>query len=304
MPHRFCAVCGKDLNDSAPNFSLCLNCYLKEHPLFELPDKFSLKICIDCNKYSIREAWTIPEEKEIFSIIEEAVNKSLLKHILKTKKIRFTFSFDKDSMIYSSKDLLKSVNLKLNGALEEDPTISHEENMKINLEYHLCKNCSNIRGGTYFLAIVQLRVKDENFFYIIQKVLDDIQRYVENLFEEDPRQYITKLVDQNNGVDLYLSTNELMNHIIKQLQTNYHFILKRSKKLVGRDAQRGKNLYRLRSLIKFLPVNKNDSILMEDKDYIVENILKDKVILRDSRGMKVSKDYSYFFNNQIIISRV
>ena len=90
---------------------------------------------------------------------------------------------------------------------------------------------------------------------------------MEKLHLKDNRQYITKLEDQKNGVDLYLSTNELMNQIIKFLSSNYHFLLKRTKKLVGRDSQKGRNLYRLKSLVKFLPINKNDIILFENKNF-------------------------------------
>jgi len=168
----------------------------------------------------------------------------------------------------------------------------------------LCTNCSNLRGGTYYLSIIQLRVKSETDFNLIAETLEKIHVHVEKLFEKDPRQYITKVEDQKYGVDLYLSTNELMNHIIKYLRANYHFILKRSKKLVGRDTQKGRNLYRLKSLIKFLPINKNDTILIEEKEYYVDSILRSKVILKNPEGDKLIKEYSFFFDDRINIKKV
>jgi len=282
---------------------MCLICYLKEHPLFELPEKFTIKICIDCGNYTLREEWFESQEKEIFSIIENAVRKFLLKPYSKESKINFSISFDESSLIYSSKDMLKSMTLVIDGMLTDNVTVKHQKNIKINLEYDLCKNCSNIRGGTYYLSIIQLRVKDETDFNSIAEVLEKIHNYVEKLFEEDPRQYITKVEDQKYGVDLYLSTNELMNYIIKFLRANYHFMLKRSKKLVGRDSQRGRNLYRFKSLIKFLPIHKNDTIYIEDRKYYIDSISKSKVILRTHQGDKLIKDYSYFFNEKIKIKR-
>ena len=94
-----------------------------------------------------------------------------------------------------------------------------------------------------------------------------------------------------------------MNNIIKFLKLNYHFILKRSKKLVGRDTQKGRNLYRLKSLIKFLPVEKNDVILVENGKFIVESLSKNKVILRSEQGTKLIKNFAYFFNENLIINR-
>jgi len=167
----------------------------------------------------------------------------------------------------------------------------------------LCRNCSNLRGGTYFISIIQLRVKDESQLELVEKILIEINKYAKNIFDKDHRQYISKIEDQKYGVDLYLSTNELMNHIIKFLKAKHHFLLKRSKKLVGRDNQKGKNLYRLKTLIKFLPVAHNDIILIDNQDFIVENITKNKIILKSNNNIKLIKDYSYFFNENIIIKK-
>lgn len=304
MPQRFCAICGKEIDKSAPHFGMCLKCYLNEHPLFEIPKEFSFKICPDCGSYSTKEEWFKSEKNDLFHIIENATFKILLKPYTKEDKIDFSLTFDKNSFIFTSKDLLKSMIFTIEGKVKEDINLKHNQNVNLNLNYELCKNCVNLRGGTYFLSIIQLRVKDENYFEMLNETLNTIQKYVEKLFDKDHRQYISKIEDQKFGVDLYLSTNELMNYIIKFLKLNYHFILKRSKKLVGRDTQKGRNLYRLKSLIKFLPVEKNDVILVEDGKFIVESFIsKNKVILRSEQGMKLIKTYAYFFNENLIINK-
>ncbi|MFX0008514.1 MAG: NMD3-related protein, partial [Candidatus Hermodarchaeota archaeon] len=198
----------------------------------------------------------------------------------------------------SSKDLLTSLEVLIKGFLSEDRNIQHSQTIKVNINYLLCKNCSNLRGGTYYLSIIQLRVKDEEQFGLIKNIIDEVNEYAENLFKNDPKQYISKIEDQKYGVDLYLSTNELMNQLIKFLRSKYHFLFKRTKKLVGRDNQRGKNLYRFKSLIKLLPVNINDELSIEGHLFRVENIMKNKVIIRDENNTKFIKDYSYFFNEK------
>jgi len=303
MPQRFCAICGKEIDKTAPHFGMCLKCYLIEHPLFELPKEFSFKICPDCGSYSPKEDWYKSENNDLFQIIEKATFNILLKPYTKEDKIDFSFTFDENSFIFTSKDLLKSMTFTIEGRVREDINLKHSQNVNLNLNYELCRNCVNLKGGTYYLSITQLRVKDEKYFETINEALDNIQIYVEKLFEKDQRQYISKIEDQKVGVDLYLSTNELMNNIIKFLKLNYHFILKRSKKLVGRDTQKGRNLYRLKSLIKFLPVEKNDVILVEDGKFIVESLSKNKVILRSEQGTKLVKNFAYFFNENLIINR-
>lgn len=303
MARRFCAVCGKDLEKDTLHYGMCVDCYVKEHPLFDLKDKYSFKICNNCGKYSRKEEWFNPIENQIFSIIEDIVYRFVLKPYLKKDNITFSLLFDENSFNYSSKNLLKSLDLTIFGTLKDDINIKHQQSVKINLNYELCKNCSNLIGGTYFLSIIQLRVKDEAQFNVIKRALDDIHEFVEKLFEKDNKQYISKIEDQKNGVDLFLSTNELMNHIISHLKTKFYFVLKRSKKLMGRDIQRSKNLYRLKTLIKFLPIEKKDRILIDNSEYIVENITKNKIILRSENSNKLIKDFSYFFDEKSYIKK-
>ncbi len=303
MPNRFCAICGKIIDATAPHFGMCQECYLKEHPLFELPNEFSFKICIDCGNYSKKEEWVKPIENELYSIIDEVIFKYVLKPYLKSENIEFNLSIDENSFKYSSKDLLKLLDIQITGTLKDNRNISLQQTITINLINELCKNCSNLRGGTYFLAIIQLRVKDETHFEFLNDIINEVYDFVEKSFQKDEKHYISKMEDQKNGIDLYLSSNEIMNHIISYLRGKYNFLLKRSKRLVGRDIQRGKNLYRLKSLIRFLPIEKRDIIRIKDEDFQVENITKNRVILKNESGIKLIKDYSYFFNEKVPIKK-
>lgn len=304
MPNRFCAICGKVISDADPHFGMCYDCYLKEKPLFDLPKRFSLNICIDCGSYSKKEVWIEPRDNELFPTINEAIHRFLLKNYLKKGNIEFSITFDEKSYIFSSKDLLKNLDIVVNGKMKENTKLKYQETINVNLNYLLCKNCSNIRGGTYYISIIQLRVKDETQFDLINKALNEINKYVEKLFEKDQKHYISKIEDQKFGVDLYLSSNELMNYIIKLLRVKYYFLIKGTKKLIGRDIQKGKNLYRLKTLIKFLPIQKNDIVIIENEDFLVEKITKTKVFLRNNKNSKLIKNYSYFFNEKILKKKI
>ena len=302
MPHRFCAICGTELDKNAPHFGMCLNCYLEENPLFELPKSYNFKLCIDCQKYTKKEEWFEPAENEILAIIKEVLTRFLLKNYVKQGLIAFSFSFDE--LMYSSRNLLSSLDVIISGTLEGDRKITHQETLRVNISYDMCKNCTNIRGGMYFLSIIQLRVKDKAQFGIIKDALDDISFLAEKLFIKNNKQYIAKMEDQTLGVDLYLSTNELMNRIISHIRSKYYFILKRTKKLVGRDSQKGRNTYRLKALIKFFPFKKNDFILINNSKYFVEKLTKNKVILRDEKQTKLVKNFSFFFDNKRVIKKL
>jgi NMD protein affecting ribosome stability and mRNA decay len=295
---RFCAICGKPISDKAPHFGMCLECYLKEHPLFELPDTFSLKICPNCFSYAKKQKWFDSKIKDIFSIVENSIQKFLLEPNFKEKEIKFNIFIDESSLDYNSKDLIQALNVKIKGTYAKNSDIKHTEEMKINIDYELCDNCQKLMSGENYSSIIQIRVKSEKEFNLIKDILNQIQYFVEDIFKKDPKHYISKMVDQKYGVDLYLSTNELMNYIISFLKGKYPFLLKRSKKLVGRDSQKGKNIYRLKALIKFLPFDKNEILLINNTKFKVETILKNKVILKNQNGEKVSKKFNYFFNKR------
>jgi nonsense-mediated mRNA decay protein 3 len=303
MPQRFCAICGKNIDRNAPHFGMCGRCYSKENLLFYLPKRFSFKYCLDCGSYSKKEEWILPKENNMPSIIEEAIFRFLLNSYLKENKIEFTTILDDKILTNSIYSYVKSVPIIIRGISKENNDIKHEQTVELNLNYVLCKNCSNLRTGNYYISIIQLRVRSNNQFNLIDKVLETIHRYVEKLFKKDAKQYISKVADQKYGVDLFLSSNELMNHIITYLRDKYHFILKRSKKLVGRDVQRGKNIYRLKALIKFLPIIKDQVIFFGNKNYSVENIIKNKVILQEKNGEKLIKDFSFFFSEKVKIKK-
>ena len=300
MPNNFCAICGKILTEINPHFGFCLDCYLSENPLFELPTNFSFNVCFDCGSYSKKEIWSESSENEIQSIIREALQQYLLNSISKKNNISFSIFFDKESYIFSAKDLLISLKVMINGTLSQNSNIKHSQELKLNLNYILCKNCSNLRGGTYFLSILQLRVKNEEQFDLIKEIINEINVYVEKIFKINPKNYVSKIEDQKYGVDLYLSSNEILKYIVKFLKARYHFLLKRTKKLIGRDSSKGRNLYRVKILIKFLPIAINDVILVTDQKYLIETITKNRVILRHENNTKLIKDYSYFFNEKVV----
>ncbi|MHA1914414.1 MAG: NMD3-related protein [Promethearchaeota archaeon] len=299
MPNRFCAVCGKKLDTNSPHFGMCLDCYFKEHPLFELPKSFSVNVCLDCGSYSKKDTWIEPNSDDMVSILQEIIQKYLVKQLGRNNPIETSISFDETTIRYSSRDLIRSVEALIKGKLESESPFFHQQVVKLNVNHMLCRNCSNIRAGTYFVAILQLRVKNENQIHVIQSMLNRINKYTESLFEKDHRQYISKIEDQKTGIDLYLSTNELMNHLVKFLKSDYHFLLKRTKKLVGRDNQKGKNIYRLKTLIKFLPITITDVVLINDQEFIVKGITKNKVVMKNKFNTKLVKPFSYFFSEKV-----
>ena len=154
MPNRFCAICGKVLDELAPNYGMCFKCYLMEHPLFKLPEKLSIKICLDCGSYSKKNTWIEPENNELNFIIEDSIRRFILIPYFKKNNINFSIFFDQESFIYSSSGLLKSLISTVIGTLISDKKVTHEEKINININYELCKNCTNLINKYKFKLIL------------------------------------------------------------------------------------------------------------------------------------------------------
>ncbi|MHA1724154.1 MAG: NMD3-related protein [Promethearchaeota archaeon] len=305
MPRRrFCSICGADLDETSPHFSTCLECYLKEHPLFTVPGNLNLKVCMDCGSYSRREEWKTTSENDFISIIKEAILEYLLIPLVKKQDLEFDIILDENSIRYNSKKRIDTLEFEILGSLKTNKRMSHVERLKVKIHHDLCENCTKLRSGMYYKSILQLRVDDPSYFPFLNTVINQVQHFVEKQFEQDHGQYIVKMEDKERGVNLYLSSNELMNHIISFLKNQYHFLLKRSKKLVGRDIQKGKNLYRLTSLLKFLPIQKGDMIIIDRTDeYVVTNISKKIIVLKNKTGKKLVKNFEDFFKLKYNIIR-
>ncbi|MHA2401289.1 MAG: DUF424 family protein, partial [Promethearchaeota archaeon] len=106
MPNRFCAICGNKLDKNSPHFGMCIDCYLKEHPLFELPDSISVNVCLDCGSYAKKDIWIEPSSDDMISILQEIIQKYLVKQLGRNTPIETLISFDESSIRYSSRDLI------------------------------------------------------------------------------------------------------------------------------------------------------------------------------------------------------
>ena len=88
---------------------MCLTCYIKEVPLFQIPKKINIKLCIDCGSYSKKEEWIKSTQDDILLIIKEAISRILLKKYLKKEMINFSILIDENTITFSSKDLINTI---------------------------------------------------------------------------------------------------------------------------------------------------------------------------------------------------
>jgi len=138
-------------------------------------------------------------------------------------------------------------------------------------------NLTDSRRNEYFEAILQLRDCE-------QEVLDFVE-------EEIPRLKLTvaKTVRIKNGVDYYLSNNNLTRKIGKKLQEKFggEFLITASL----HTKKQGKELFRLTILFRQAKFQKGDKVSYQGEEYEIKSMSKEIMLQNDKTGKKVRVKY-------------
>ncbi len=305
-PTRFCSICGKQFstNEKIYDKFTCLRCFLKNKPLFQFQDIFYLNICLECGSFSKDskvKVWLTPSTENILEIVKSAINYYLLEPYGKKENIEFKLIILEEKISPNAK-IIEDIYLMITGAHIYDEDLIYTQEIKVKLKYGHCDNCISIKQKK-INAIIQLRVIFDEQHNLIEIVKEKIKNFIDNVSKKDSTEYITKIEYVKNGVDIFLSTLNQTNKIIRLLKPEYNFLIKSSKKLMSRDVQRGKNIYRIKTLIKFLPIEKQDEVITKNIKYIVDKIGKNKVYLIDTHGNRIIKNYQFFFSKKVKIQK-
>jgi len=305
-PTRFCSLCGKEFSTNEKIYEkfTCLRCYLKNKPLFQFQDIFYLNICLECGSFSKDskvKIWLPPSTENVLEIVKSAIKYYLLEPYGKKDNIKFIIKILEEKISPSAK-VIEDIYLLITGVHRYDKNLIYTQEIKIKLKYGHCDNCISIKQKK-INAIIQLRVIFVEQLDLIEIVKEKIKNYIEQASKKDSTEYITKIDYVKNGVDIFLSTQNQTNKIIRLLKPEYNFLIKSSKKLMSRDVQRGKNIYRIKTLIKFLPIEKEDEVITKNIKYIVDKIGKNKIHLIDIHGNRIIKNYQFFFSKKVKIQK-
>ncbi len=298
---KFCAKCGKALTDVSKNYKnfLCDECTSQIIPNYIIPEKLTLRNCIYCGAYSLKSkdqeySW---QYKSLAMDDSEFLKKILKENIF----LKFDKKFNvKSEFSFENPYLSERIDIKTNIIVKSEEDSDVQEEILIKIRDIHCPYCAKRSGGR-FDAIVQIRIqhsKDE-------KKLEEISTYISKIEEKENfknlSNFISKIDYVTNGFDLKVSTNAMARVLIARLRKKYHFEIKVSKKLIGVDQEKGSDLYRLSTLLRLIPVEKNDSILFEGIKYSVKSISKNRISLQNVNGGKIKNiKYSEFHEKKWI----
>ena len=107
----------------------------------------------------------------------------------------------------------------------------------IKVMYTVCDRCRK-KTSTYYEGILQLRNADKDIIDFVNKRIkqDDI--------------FVSKKISKGKNIDLYLGSRKFITNIGKELDKRFNGQLKISRKIVGRNKQKGRDIYRVNVVFK------------------------------------------------------
>jgi NMD protein affecting ribosome stability and mRNA decay len=152
-----------------------------------------------------------------------------------------------------------------------------KDKLRVELEMNqkMCSDCKKT-SSEYYEFKLQLRF----VFFNLEKlniIKEEIFDLINNNFNT-----INKFEDkEEKGFNFYFRNLSQINKTSNLLNKRYFCEEKRSKKIVGRNFLISKDIWRHTLLIKIINLNRRDQILVKGEKYIIENISKKTLVLRN-----------------------
>lgn len=292
---KFCAKCGRALTNESNNYKnfICTDCTLKIIPNYIIPEKLTLRNCIFCGAYSLKTkdqeyGWQYkPSEIDDSEFLKKILKENIFLKFEKKFNVKCEFSFE-------NPNLSERIDIKTTVIIKSKENTEVQEEILIKIRDINCPYCAKRSGGR-FDAIVQIRIQHQKDNKKLEEILTECLKIEEKENFKNLANFISKVDNVTNGFDLKVSTSAMARVLIARLRKKYHFEIKISKKLIGVDSEKGSDLYRLSTLLRLIPVDKNDLILFEGIKYYVRSISKNRISLQIVSGGKIKNiKYSEF----------
>ena len=231
MMNKFCAKCGRE-NDLIDEF--CRECFAKENSLLKHFKELNIVICDCCGNYLYKNAWQNRESINLEKNIEEIAAKLFSKKIVleagaKLKKLKIQTALPKKLKVGNKSNVNINLSIEVIGSIK-DVEIKESYEVPMQIKFSTCNNCKKTRGH-YYEATLQIRPKSE-------KVL----RFVEEHCKNKKNLFISKVVENEYGYDVYLSEQKEARNLGNILKKKFKGEIKESKKIFGRKD--GRDIYR------------------------------------------------------------
>ena len=270
----FCPECGS--TDKKMVGDICIDCFLKEFQMIEIPKRIEVQICSHCNSKLEEGKWSeenIPEDEIIYRALERNI------------KIADEVSNEIINLeIDQIKGTIASCYVEVVGEVQ-GTQIDETHDTEVKIQKTVCPTCSKIQSG-YYESVVQFRadkreIKPEEY----AKADEVVERTLVKQSKVDKLAYCPQIAKLKEGCDYYIGSFKTGKKVAENLKEEFGGTIKESPRLISEDKSTGKGLYRVWISVRIPEFEADDFVKFEDKIIQVTNIGKNSVI-----GTDISKN--------------
>ncbi len=263
----FCPECGSTNKEMVKN--ICIDCFLKEFQMIELPRKIEVQICSHCNSKLEEGKWSdefLPEDEIIYRALERNIK---IADEVENEIINLEIDQIKGTIAYCYVEVAGYVH---GTEIEE----THECELKILKT--VCPSCSKIQSG-YYETVIQFRADSRDIKAEEYATANDIvERTLIKQSKNDKLAYCPQIAKLKEGYDYYIGSFKSGHKVAEALKEEFGGIIKESPRLISEDKSTGKGLYRVWISVRIPEFETNDFVKFEDKILQVHSITKNSVV--------------------------
>lgn len=263
----FCPECGS--TDKEMVGDICIDCFLKEFQMIEIPKRIEVQICSHCNSKLEEGKWSdefIPEEEIIYRALE--------------RNIKIADEVENEIInleIDQVKGTIASCYVEVIGEVH-GTQIEETHDCEVKILKTVCPTCSKIQSG-YYETVVQFRadsreIKTEEY----TKADAIVERTLVKQSKSDKLAYCPQIAKLKEGYDYYIGSFKTGHKVAEALTEEFGGIVKESPRLISEDKSTGKGLYRVWISVRIPEFEINDFIDFEYKILQVKSISKSSVV--------------------------
>ena len=263
----FCPECGS--TDKEMIGDICIDCFLKEFQMIEIPKNIEVEICSHCNSKLEEGKWSdefIPEDEIIYRALERNI------------KIADEVSNEIINLeIDQIKGTIAECFVEVTGEVHS-VEIEETHDCQVKIKKTVCPTCSKIQAG-YYETVIQFRadkreIKAEEY----AKADEVVERTLIKQAKVDKLAYCPQIAKLKEGYDYYIGSFKTGKKVAEALKEEFGGIIKESPRLISEDKSTGKGLYRIWISVRIPEFEISDFIRYEGKTMQVKSISKNSLV--------------------------
>ncbi len=263
----FCPECGS--TDKEMVGDICIDCFLKEFQMIEIPKNIEVEICSHCNSKLEEGKWSdefIPEDEIIYRALERNIK-------IADEVSNEIINLEIDQIKGTIAECFVEVTGEVHGV-----GIEETHDCRVKIKKTVCPTCSKIQAG-YYETVIQFRadkreIKAEEY----AKADEVVERTLIKQAKVDKLAYCPQIAKLKEGYDYYIGSFKTGKKVAEALKEEFGGIIKESPRLISEDKSTGKGLYRIWISVRIPEFEISDFIRYEGKTMQVKSISKNSLV--------------------------